>query len=246
LGLQNDIPGGANNTFDVAAGEDITTAIYNKYTSVANDTITDKFLVGAGEFDRVSAASPTQTNITFDNNASWTFTATWDSASLANKFFNSGGAIYLNFSVTTNTSGGNTGEKRRQSDDMRDNIQSLQGGSSSYVEWGASQWYNSSYNSTTYVEWLSDGGSGAYSDNEAILQVSKDNAGLGTARTMRFKLQLNSDYEGGGLSGTGAGAIFYGDNIQLTITPNVEIRTSKNTIIGPSPSSVSYGSWSSS
>lgn len=247
LGLQNDIPGGANNQFDVTTGDDIATAVYNKYVSVANDIVTDKWSVVVPE--QASDATPTSlaarsTNLTFGASAQWEVFIGWSSAAVANRFFNAGGGIGINFGVAH--TGALSGEFRRQSEDMILNINSMQGGSTNYRFFGAQQWYTR--NNTIYgipaSVWYEDGGSGAYSDNEAILETKKNNAQAGEANELYIQLTLTSDYSGRGLSGTGAGAVYYGDSISLRLTPNLFVRTSRNVVVTPGPNSYNYGSWS--
>jgi hypothetical protein len=249
LGLQNDIPGGANNSFDVTAGDDITTVIYNKYKSVADDIIADKWAVVVPEQasdSTPSAVSSRQTSLTFGGSAVWELSVAFSSPAAANRFFNAGGGVNINFSVVH--TGSLSGEFRKQSEDMLANIQSMQGGANSYRFFGAQQWYTR--NNTTYgtnaAEWYSDGGGGAYSSNLALLETRKDNAQAGDASILYIQLTLESQYTGGVASGSGAGAIGYGDSISLRITPNVTIRQSRNVVVTPGPSSYNYGNWSSS
>lgn len=240
LGLQNDIPGGANNVFDVAAGEDITAAIYTKYTGVASDCVTDRFLVGPGQSEETTPAalSAEEQGVTFSVSSSWFFKVQFSSAAVANQFFNSGGAYKIELDATHGPAN-LSGERRRQSEAMISAINKL-----GTFTFGATEFY--AVQSTTFKVLKEERESGAYSANEAQIRCRVDNAEAGSASSFDLGFRLTSDYVGGGLSGTGAGAVYYGDQISLNLTANVSRVRSINVVVGPTPSTEIYNDWSGS
>lgn len=239
LGLQNDIPGGANNVFDVTVGDDITSAIYNKYTSVANDCIADKFELGPGQSETLTPGALTadESGLTFSVSATWFFRVQFATAELANQFFNSGGNYQLSLGVRHGPAN-LTGERRRQSEAMISAIGKL-----GTFTFGATQFYG--VQQTTFKVLQTETQSGAYSDNEVEVRARLDNAQAGSARQFDLGYRITSDYVGGGLSGTGAGAVYYGDSISLYLEPNISRRRANGTVIGPIPATEIYNAWSS-
>ena len=233
LGLQSDIPGGANNVFDVSAGEDITEAIYNKYKGVADDCVTDRFSVGTGQSEEStpSALSAVEQGLTFSVQATWFFKVQFSSAAVANQFFNSGGAYKITLDATHGPAN-LSGESRRQSEAMISAINAL-----GTFTFGATQFY--SVQSTTFKVLKEERVSGAYNANEAQIRCRLDNAEAGSASSFDLGYRLTSDYQG-------AGSVYYGDSISLNLTANISRVRSINVVVGPTPLSETYNSWSSS
>lgn len=240
LGLQNDIPGGANNVFDVAAGEDITSTIYNKYKTVADDCVSDRFLIGPGQSEALTppALSAEEQGLTFSVSASWFFKVQFSSAAVANQFFNSGGAYQINLDAIHGPAN-LTGERRRQSEAMIAAIGKL-----GTFTFGATQFY--AVQSTTFKVLKEERESGAYNANEAQIRCRVDNAAAGSASSFDLGFRLTSDYTTLGLSGSGAGAVNYGDQISLELTANVTRIRANGVVVGPLPSTEIYNDWSGS
>lgn len=240
LGLQNDIPGGANNVFDVAAGEDITLSIYNKYKGVADDCITDRFSIGPGQSETLTpdTLSSEESGVTFSVSATWFFRVQFSSAEVANQFFNSGGNYQLSLDVRHGPAN-LSGERRRQSEAMISAIGKL-----GTFTFGATQFYG--VQQTTFKVLQTETQSGAYSANEVEIRARVDNATAGLARQFDLGFRLTSDYQGQGLSGTGAGAVYYGDQISLYLEPNISRRRANGTVTGPIPGTEIYQDWTSS
>jgi hypothetical protein len=238
LGLQNDIPGGTNNVFDVTIGDDITLSIYNKYVSVANDCISERFSIGPGQSELLTpdSLSSVEQEIYFSGLANWTFTVTFPTASVANQFFNSGGSYNLSLSVAHGTSPTLTGNRRSQSEAMITAINGL----GSYV-FDATKFYD--LRQTTFKDLVTSLSPNPYSVNEAIIRGRLDNATPGLARSFTLGFQLRSDYTGAGLSGSGAGAVYFGDQISLQVESIVERRRANGTVTGPTSQTEIYGAW---
>lgn len=240
LGLQNDIPGGANNVFDVSAGEDITAAIYNKYKGVADDCVTDRFTIGPGQSETITPPTliAEEQGITFTVQATWYFRVQFSSAAQANQFFNSGGNYQIDLDARHGPAN-LSGEPRRQSEAMIDAINAL----GTYT-FGASQFY--SVQSTTFKVLKEERVSGAYNANEAQVRCRLDNAEAGSASSFDLGFRLTSDYQGAGFSGTGAGSVYYGDQISLYVTANISRVRANGVVVGPTPSTQTYNDWAAS
>lgn len=240
LGLQNDITGN-NNANDVTTGDKILNSVYTKYQTVASNILTDKFLVATGEFEEITPAdlSSSATTVTFAVRASWQFVARWTNAAAANAFFNAGGAFTFGIEAVN---GNYTGNQRLQSDAFTALLMS--GGNPNFQTFSATDWYGGA--STTGYLWKTfSPASGAYSTDRVDIRVLTNTNTVGSNNTLTIRVLLESVYAGGAASGSGAGAIGYGDSVSLTLEPQVTERRSSNTIISPVPISYTYGAWSS-
>lgn len=238
LGLQDDRTG-ANNANDVTTGDKVLSSVYTKYVTVASNIVTDRFLVAANEFEDVTPAllDGVQTPVTFSTSATWQTTIYWSNAAAANAFFNAGGS----FSVGIEASPGSLiGNFKLQSDAMYDLL--MPGGNPRTVTFGATEWYT--YASTGGVLWTSASvASGAYTADKIEIRVLTNTGTIGSSSRLTLRVTLVSGYAGGQPSGSGAGAIAFGDQISLLLTPLVSERHSVGTITSPLPIDYDYGNW---
>lgn len=240
LGLQDDRTGN-NNANDVTTGDKVLNSVYVKYQTVASNLLTDKFLVATGEFEEITPAdlSSSATTVTFSVRASWQFVVRWANAAAANAFFNAGGA----FTVGIDAVNGNyTGNQRLQSDAIAALLMS--GGNPRFQTFSAVDWYDRA--STTGYNWkTSSPTGGAYSTDRVDIRVLTNTNTVGSNNTLTIRYVIESVYTGGAPSGSGAGAIGFGDSVSLTMEPQVTERRSANTIISPVPNSYTYSGWTS-
>lgn len=240
LGLKNDITG-TNNVNDVDTGDKVLESVYTKYSTVANDVLTDKFLVASGEFEDITPADLVsgQSTITFSTQSSWQVAISWASAANANAFFNAGGSF--TFSVDAATTG-LTGNFKLQSDAMLALLMS--GATPRTWTFGAADWYANTTTSSLNV-WRTSTASAPYSADKLEIRAFTNLGTAGVASTLYIRFVLLSGYSGGQPVGSGAGAIGYGDTVSLIVEPTVTERRSANTIISPLPSSYLPGNWAS-
>lgn len=243
LGLQDDRTGN-NNANDVTTGDKVLNSVYTKYQTVASDLLTDKFLVASGEYEDVTPAalSSSSTTVTFSVRATWQFTVTWASAADANAFFNAGGAYIVGIDASN---GIYTGFQRLQSDAFAVLLSfgNLYGNPSFYT-FAAADWYAAA-STTGYVWKTANVADARYSTDRIDVRVLTSTNTIGSSNRLTIRYVLESVYAGGAPSGSGAGAIGYGDSVSLTLEPLITERRSSNTITSPLPTSYTYGSWSS-
>lgn len=240
LGLNNDTTGN-NNVNDVSTGDKVLLAVYNKYVAVANDGVTDKFLVAVGEYQDDTPEPSEATNLSFGTLATWTYQITWANAAAANAFFNAGGSYTVGVDATNIAQ---AGEFRRQTQSIVDLL--MISGNPRTVKIDAAVFYANTTTSATNVP-AGFGfvvGSGAYSTNAVQIRVFTNANTAGSASRLSLRVAILSNYTGGAASGVGAGSIGFGDNISINVEPSVVERRSVNTVVAPRPNTYSYGDWS--
>lgn len=217
---------------DVAQGDNVTLATYGEYLTLVQLAVAGKDDVAVGQYADV--VPPTLVNpalnVSFSNFAYHRTTAAWNNSTEANQFFNAGGGFLVNFTFNNSL----TGQAANQGVDF--SALASQMGSRFF---GVDKWRSSTSN---FVDWTSSVSSsnGNYTGNKIQFRSRVDGGGPNTSAQLTFEIRMTSDYQGAGLSGTGAGAVWYGD--QITGQANIQIlqRQSIGSITGPTPVAWAY------
>lgn len=217
---------------DVAQGDNITLATYGEYLTLVQLAIAGKDDVAVGQYaDTVpgTLVNP-QLTVSFSNFAYHRTTAAWNNPTEANQFFNAGGGFLLNFTFNNSL----IGQAANQGVDF--SALASQMGTRFF---GVTQWRASTSN---FVDWtpLVASSNGNYTGNKIQFRSRVNGGGPNTSAQLTFEIRMTSDYQGIGGSGSGAGAVWYGD--QITGQANIQIlqRESIGSIVGPKPVAWAY------
>ncbi len=217
---------------DVAQGNNVTLAIYGEYLTLVQLATAGKDDVAVGQYSDV--VPPTLVNpplnVSFSNFAYHRTTAAWNNPTEANQFFNAGGGFLVNFTFNNSLIG------QAANQGVEFGALASQMGSRFF---GVNNWRSSTSN---FVDWtpLVTSSNGNYTGNKIQFRSRVDGGGPNTSAQLTFEIRMTSDYQGLGASGSGAGSVWYGD--QITGQANIQIlqRQSTGSITGPTPVAWSY------
>jgi len=249
LTLQDDTTT-VNNIFDVNSIDDpryapdkIKLQVYNYYKGIIDNLETDRFLADPSELDVVSPDESQTFNLNFSTSATWTYSATFANAATCCQFFNAGGSFKFLFESQSLDLAGPQG---RQSRNMRDMINFASTNFDLRVN--ASVFYanhRTTVTTTTPPVFTVNSTDGNYANvNNVKFFVFTNNAQLGSASRVSARIVLTSGYSGGQPSGSGAGAVGYGDFVKISVEPSVDISRSNGIVVSSIPTTTSYGSFS--
>jgi len=210
---------------EVNANDLISTAVFDRYLTLAEQIVLDSGDVAVGQYQDIvptNLVNPTLT-VSFGKTAYHRTTVTFANAAAANQFFNSGGGFLMRFEFTP-TLTGPAGAQSRIFESL-----SSQMGQQFY---GKTQWTSAT---TNYVNWATPAVSAdsAYGGNYLRFRAATNTSNHLLATQLTFEVLLESVYTTFGPSGSGAGAISYGD--QVGGFAAIDIVQRRSYINNPSP-----------
>lgn len=183
----------------------ISTSVFDQYLTLAEQIQLDSGLVAVGQYQDIvptNLVNPTLP-LSFGKTAYHRTTVSFGSALEANQFFNSGGGFLMRFEFTP-TLTGPAGAQSRVFESL-----SYEMGQKFF---GLTQWKAAS---TSYTNWATPvlSTDTAYGGNYLRFRASINTTNYALATELNFEVLLESVYTTTGPSGSGAGAISYGDQV---------------------------------
>ncbi len=217
---------------DVAQGDLISTAVFGEYLTLVQLAAANKDSIAVGQYADV--VPPTLVNpqlqVSFSNFAYHRTSVAWNNATEANQFFNAGGGFLISFAFN-NSLPGPAGNQGREF-----GVLASQMGSRFF---GLSQWRSSTSNWNNFAP-IQTSSNGNYAGNTLQFLARLDSSSSTSAAQLTFEVRMFSDYTDLGPSGSGAGAISYGDQITGSADISILQRQSVNSVISPKPVDWAY------
>lgn len=190
---------------EVNVNDLISTALFDQYLTLAEQIELDSGLVAIGQYQDIVPTllvNPTLP-LSFGKTAFHRTTVSFNSPAEANQFFNSGGGFLFRFEFTP-TLTGPAGAQSRVFQALANEM-----GQRFY---GKAQWQTST---PSYTNWTTPvlSSDTAYGGNYIRFRASINTTNYSLAQELTFEVLLESSYTTPGPSGSGAGAISYGDQV---------------------------------
>jgi len=217
---------------DVSESDVVSATILEKYVQLADRALLESSLVAIGQYEDVippTLVNP-DINVSFSGEAFHRTTITWATPQEANQFFNAGGGFLLSLNLIPLL----TGPQGAQTRDFV-TLASVMG----TKFFGFDNWKTSTSNYVDFTPPISSADA-IYSGNRVRFRSAINSSNISLANQLILEVRLDSIYQGGAPSGSGAGAAGYGDQVSVLAGISILQRQSALSVVSPLPTNYLY------